>query len=162
VRGAIAVPRTVRAALIAHARRERPRECCGLLLGRRGLVLFAVPMRNVAAGVSRYRIDDAAHIALRRLLRDFVPALAIVGVYHSHPRGVARPSPTDVAGAFYREWVHVIVGLAPRAPVVRAYRITKGRARTVPIAWRGPGRRRGPARPSTPTRRPSTPASAGS
>ncbi|HYN07910.1 MAG TPA: M67 family metallopeptidase [Vicinamibacterales bacterium] len=124
--------REVLAGIVHHARRDRPRECCGLLVGRRGLVLAAVATRNVAKGQSRYQIDDAAHIELRRILRACSPRLEIVGVYHSHPAGPARPSGTDIAQAFYPGWIHLIVGMKGRASV-RAYRIASGRVQEVSI-----------------------------
>jgi proteasome lid subunit RPN8/RPN11 len=124
-------PETLRA-IARHARRALPRECCGFLVGARRRVLFAVATRNVAAGPFKYRIDDAAHIALRRALRRFVPPLEIVGVYHSHPNGEARPSSSDVARAFYPAWTHVIVGMR-RGLSVRAFRIARGRTEAVAI-----------------------------
>jgi proteasome lid subunit RPN8/RPN11 len=127
---------TVRRAMIAHARRENPNECCGFLLGRPREILYAVPMRNVAASRTRYRIDDRAHIALRRALRPIAPALEIVGVYHSHPAGDPVASPTDVAEAMYPEWVHVIIGLRGGRARVQAFRIANGRARALEVSWR--------------------------
>jgi proteasome lid subunit RPN8/RPN11 len=132
--GLTAVP-GVRAAVVAHARRTRPAECCGLLVGRGRRVEFAVPMRNTEASPTRFRLDDEAHLELRRVLRPFVPALRIVGVYHSHPGGGPVPSARDVAEAMYPDWLYVIVGLTPR-PRVRAYRIRNGRARGVAVRWR--------------------------
>lgn len=119
-------------AIVRHARAERPKECCGFLVGTRGRVRFAVAATNVAAGKTKYRIDDAWHVELRRTLRRFSPPLEIVGVYHSHPSGDARPSPTDLAEAFYPDWTHVIVGMK-RGISIRAYRIQAGRAEPVVI-----------------------------
>lgn len=130
--GRLAMPATVLRDIVSHARRESPRECCGFLVGRRGRVAFVVGTRNVARGRTRYRIDDRAHIALRRTLRRFSPPLEIVGVYHSHPAGDARPSPADIAESFYPEWTHVIVGLR-RTVAVRGYRLAGGRADRVVI-----------------------------
>jgi proteasome lid subunit RPN8/RPN11 len=124
------LPRAVRRAIVDHALRARPRECCGLLIGRGRRVSFAVPMRNIARGPTRYRLDDAAHIRVRRMAWAFVPPAAVIGVYHSHPAGPARPSATDLAEAFYPEWVYVIVGLRP-APAVRGFRIRGGESRAV-------------------------------
>lgn len=125
----------VRRAIVAHARREGPRECCGFLLGRGGRILFALAVQNVAGGRTRYRIDDRVHLDLRRLLRGLTPSLSIVGVYHSHPAGSARASVTDIAEAMYPDWVHVIAGLGGRRPQLSAYRIADGCARDVHIRW---------------------------
>jgi proteasome lid subunit RPN8/RPN11 len=121
--------------MIAHARRDQPQECCGFLVGTPREILFAVAMPNAASKPSvRYRIDDRAHIQLRRLLRQFSPPLVIRGVYHSHPDGDAVPSVTDIAEALYPEWVHVIVGLGRRRPRIGAFRIRKGHVRSLPLA----------------------------
>ena len=133
---AIAIAPAVRRAIVAQSRREHPQECCGLLVGDRGRVLFAVSMRNIAASVTRYRVDDAAHLELRRLLRQFSPPLSLLGVYHSHPAGSAGPSPTDIDEAMYPEWAYVIIGLEPRRASVRAFRIRAGEARELRISWR--------------------------
>lgn len=117
-------PAAVRRAMILHARREQPNECCGFLLGRGSRIQYALPMQNVSASATRYRIDDAAHIVLRRWLRGMSPPLSIVGVYHSHPAGDAEPSDTDVREAMYPEWVYVIVGLRGDRPAVRAFGLT--------------------------------------
>jgi proteasome lid subunit RPN8/RPN11 len=128
----LAVSPGVLQAIARHARRAKPRECCGFLIGGRRRVLFAVATRNIARGPSRYRIDDTSHIALRRVLRRYAPRLEIVGVYHSHPKGEARPSPRDLAEAFYPAWTHVIVGLRGGLSI-RAYRLAAGRAEIVAI-----------------------------
>jgi proteasome lid subunit RPN8/RPN11 len=127
------IPDAVRRAIVAHARRERPNECCGLLLGRGTAVQFAVPMENVLASPTRYRISDAAHIECRRFLRAFAPALSVVGVYHSHPAGAADPSPRDLAEAMYPEWLYAIVGLAKNPPSFQVFRISRGRARKLSL-----------------------------
>jgi proteasome lid subunit RPN8/RPN11 len=134
VRGlaAVAIPADALQAIAGHARRAHPRECCGFLVGARRRVLFAVATQNIARGRSRFRIDDATHIELRRALRRFAPALEIVGVYHSHPNGEARPSPTDVSEAFYPAWTYLIVGMRRRVSI-RAFRIAGGRTEKVAI-----------------------------
>jgi proteasome lid subunit RPN8/RPN11 len=123
----------VRRAVIGHARRDWPMECCGFLIGSRRAVCFAMPAINVAKSRTRYRIDDRAHVELRRVLRRVSPTLEIRGIYHSHPVGAAVPSETDLAEAFYPEWVHVIVGLGGRRASMRAYWIRGGRAFVVPL-----------------------------
>jgi proteasome lid subunit RPN8/RPN11 len=128
------LPGPVRRAIVAQALAERPLECCGLLVGVGTRIVAAAPMRNAAASAVRFRIDEREHLALRKLLRQLVPRLDIVGAYHSHPNGRAEPSATDIAQAFYPEWVHLIVGLRLRRPVVAGFRIRHGRAVSVELA----------------------------
>jgi proteasome lid subunit RPN8/RPN11 len=56
-------------------------------------------------------------------------------IAHSHPRGPATPSPTDLREAFYPEALMVIVSLAGPQPQPRAWWIgdDNGRPREVPI-----------------------------
>lgn len=131
-RAALAMAPEALHAISRHARLAAPRECCGFLVGRHRCVLFVVATRNVARVRSRYRIDDATHIALRRVLRRFAPPIEIIGVYHSHPKGDARPSATDLAEAFYPAWTHLIVGMR-RGLSINAFRIAGGRAEKMAI-----------------------------
>ena len=129
------LPRSVRAALARHALRDAPRECCGFLLGTAGRVIYALPATNTSTTpLRRYRVDPREHIALQRILRRLTPPLTVVGVYHSHPRGPAAPSLSDVREAFVREWAHVIVDLSGRVPGITAWMIRNGRAVRRPIA----------------------------
>lgn len=75
-----------------------PHEICGLLLGDGDIVARLVPCRNVAVDPSvRFEIDPAALIAAHRATRG--GGERIIGHYHSHPSGVAEPSPRDAADA---------------------------------------------------------------
>ena len=71
---------------------------CGLLFGTADAIAAVQPCRNVAADPSRwFEIDPAALLAAHRAARIGGPA--IVGWYHSHPNGLAMPSPRDAASA---------------------------------------------------------------
>jgi proteasome lid subunit RPN8/RPN11 len=96
-------------AIFGHAREALPGECCGLLVGTDDRVLEAVPIRNNAVDPSRYQLDPQAHIEARRAARR--RGLDVIGFYHSHPRGVAEPSATDLAEATYPDQVYLIVSV---------------------------------------------------
>jgi proteasome lid subunit RPN8/RPN11 len=134
--GVFVMPRAVRRAIVAHAKRDRPRECCGLILGAGRRAQFAVAMKNLADGTTRYQIDDAAHVEMRRIVRAFAPAVSIIGVYHSHPVGDPQPSPSDIAEAMYPDWVYVIVGLKGGRARVEGFRIRAGCVRRLAIHGR--------------------------
>jgi [CysO sulfur-carrier protein]-S-L-cysteine hydrolase len=111
------------AAMVDHARREAPLECCGLILGESGRVDEPVEMRNARASEKAYLIDPAEHLAVLKRAR--AEGRAVLGAYHSHPRSPAVPSPTDLAEAHYEEFLYVIVSLAdPASPDVRGYRLS--------------------------------------
>jgi proteasome lid subunit RPN8/RPN11 len=126
-------------AIVAHARRDAPNECCGLLVGRSGEILEAVPASNGASDpTTRYEISPVDYFAQIRRCRRINEAqserFAVVGAYHSHPRGGPEPSDTDVAQAF-RDFVFLIVGLGASVGgmEIRAYTFDGHDLRPVPL-----------------------------
>ncbi|EGD59384.1 metal-dependent protease [Novosphingobium nitrogenifigens DSM 19370] len=84
--------------LFEEARRCHPFEACGLLLGEGSTIATARPTANVAPDPARhFEIDPASLIAAYREARGTGPA--VLGHFHSHPTGLARPSETDAAMA---------------------------------------------------------------
>lgn len=117
----------------AHARRARPAECCGLLVGGDGSIDDAIPLDNRAAEPARrYEIDPRDYLAAIKRCRG--TAQAVIGAYHSHPRSAAEPSDTDRAEAF-GGFLYLIAGpVAGEAPPpVRAYRLEGGNFREVAL-----------------------------
>ena len=91
-----------------EAARAFPYECCGLLLGTERIEL-ALPAANVAPNPARhFEIDPAALIAAHRAARCGGPP--VIGYYHSHPTGDARPSATDHGQAAHDGKIWAIVG----------------------------------------------------
>ena len=116
----------MRAAIVNHAIRDAPRECCGIIAGRDGVPVQIYETRNVAAGNRLYEIDPAQLIDLE--FRE-LPAqdAEIVAIYHSHPESAAYPSPTDVELAFWPDALFLICSLADRGrPEIRGFRIRDG------------------------------------
>jgi [CysO sulfur-carrier protein]-S-L-cysteine hydrolase len=112
-------------AMVAHARADAPDECCGLLLARDALIDLieeAVPARNATRGPTAYLVHPEDHFATVKRARQ--EGTRIVGAYHSHPRSASTPSATDIAAAFDRDLLYVIVSLAGREIEVQAWRIT--------------------------------------
>lgn len=96
--------------LIEWASAEAPHECCGLLLGQDGRIETLQLTSNVARDPSReFEIDPLALIAGQKHARQGGPS--ILGYFHSHPNGLARPSAQDVrmAVADGRVWL-IIAG----------------------------------------------------
>lgn len=111
-------------AVLRHAERATPRECCGVLVGREGEVLQAVEARNLADDPNRFVLDPQDHIDIRRRAR--AAGLSVVGFYHSHPHSPAQPSETDRAEAAYPGHLHLIVGLSTSEPEVRLFQLADG------------------------------------
>ena len=90
-------------AIWTHVLREVPNEGVGVLAvhkGAPGTVLACYPLSNVAAQPERRYLADPLELlrALRAMQRS---GLNLGAIYHSHPRGWARPSPTDLDLARY-------------------------------------------------------------
>ncbi len=100
-------------AMIDHARKEAPKEACGLLLGRGNRVESVLPVVNIAPEpTSRYQIDDATVAQHHH---------QIIGFYHSHPQHDPIPSQTDIQEAWSNGAVYVIIGLKSIRPKVAAW-----------------------------------------
>lgn len=82
--------------IIAAANADPAREVCGLLFGDDARIARAEPCANVAADPAHtFEIDPAAHFAALRAER--TGGAKLIGYWHSHPSGDARPSATDAA-----------------------------------------------------------------
>jgi proteasome lid subunit RPN8/RPN11 len=109
---ALHISQSALAAMIAAARDAAPCEACGVLLGAESRIDRVVPAANVAPDPARhFEIDPAALIAAHRAARDGLGP-DVIGYYHSHPNGLARPSATDAQSAARdgRVWVIVANG----------------------------------------------------
>jgi proteasome lid subunit RPN8/RPN11 len=109
-----------------HARAAAPAECCGLLIAEDGCIDEARAVDNQAADPERhYEVSP----------RDYIDALKrcrgtdriVIGAYHSHPRSLPHPSPTDREAAF-SDFLYLIAGpvAGPVDLVIRAYRLKDG------------------------------------
>jgi proteasome lid subunit RPN8/RPN11 len=112
------LPQMLRDGIAAQARAVYPRECCGLIEGRRdGDVAHALavhPVRNLASEPDRFELDPAEHFRLMRELRG--TGRNIIGCYHSHPNGRAELSLRDRDGAGESDFVWLIAGVTAEGP----------------------------------------------
>ena len=110
--------------MIKHAKEKYPQEACGLLVGTGAADRF-IPMENTLASSTAFEMDPAKLISTLRDLRGAGEEL--VAICHSHPRGPARPSKSDIERAYYPEAAHLIISLAdPERPQAAAFRIIDG------------------------------------
>lgn len=75
--------------VLAHAKQEAPRECCGLLVVVKGKEVY-FPCRNLAGYDSEQFILDPSGYAAAE------DSGEVIAVIHSHTSGSAEPSPTDL------------------------------------------------------------------
>ena len=128
------IPSALLAAIVEHARRDAPDECCGVIGTRDGAAVSVHELENTAH--SPYRFEVGAELI--GVMDELDAAgLELGAIYHSHTRSAPVPSQTDVNLAFYPEALYVIVGLAGREPEVRAWRIVDGQVSEAPLLVHG-------------------------
>ena len=126
------ITRAVVDAIEMQAAAARPAECCGLLSGADGLITHLHPLRNLAEQ------PESAYFAAPEDLFEAMVGIRevghkLLGIYHSHPKTPAYPSPKDVEMAFYPEAVYFIISLEPQIEL-RAFRIEDARIENVAIS----------------------------
>jgi proteasome lid subunit RPN8/RPN11 len=112
--------------MIAHALKDDPNECCGLIAGKDGRATKLYRMTNVSASPYRYDMDGKEMIPILNEIDDNGGEL--LAIYHSHTHSQAYPSATDVRLATWPEAYYILVSLLDhQKPEVRAYRIQEGK-----------------------------------
>ena len=120
------IPRHLFEEMLAHARKELPHECCGLLSGdpATGEVTRLHRLVNSAASPSRYFAEEKSLLAAFRAMRD--EGTELLAIYHSHPDSAPAPSRTDLADNFYgEEVVHFIISLKGKEPFVQGWHLAE-------------------------------------
>jgi proteasome lid subunit RPN8/RPN11 len=129
------LPPVLRAQLEREAREAIPRECCGLIEGRRdGMQVVAAalhPARNLSDDIDRFEIDPAEHIRLLREMRG--TDSAIIGCYHSHPNGMAELSARDRDGASEDGFIWLICGVNGTGAKIGVFVFENGRFRALEL-----------------------------
>lgn len=128
--GIISITDEVKAAIQRHALESSPYECCGLLSsGKDNLIATVHPLRNTAhTPLTNYFASPEDMFSAMRQMREAGHQMS--GIYHSHPRSKAYPSPTDVQMAFYPEAIYFIISLEPQIEL-RAFKINGGMIKEV-------------------------------
>lgn len=109
----------------AHARAALPRECCGVILGgKMGADWRAFGIeesRNIApeACRDRFEIDPVLLLRLQKAARAGGPRM--IGVYHSHPNGLAAPSQTDLDLSWQTGFLWLITAIDEQLVETRAF-----------------------------------------
>ena len=87
-------------AMVRHAEKTYPNECCGAMLGRLNggskLVTEAIPMKNAYAGEQAARYELRPEDLLEADRQAHARGLDLIGIFHSHPDCDAYFSSTDL------------------------------------------------------------------
>lgn len=109
---------------MAHAKSEKPNECCGLIGGIDGVAMRVFRTTNSEASPFMYVMDPREQL---RIIDEIDEAgWELLAIYHSHTRSAAFPSRTDVELAFYPQTPYLIVSIKdPQHPEIRAFILTR-------------------------------------
>lgn len=92
----LTIERTLRDAIVDHARRDHPDEACGVIAGpyKSDRPVRHIPMLNAAMSTTFYEFDSTDLLRLYREMDDNDEEPVVI--YHSHTATEAYPSRTDI------------------------------------------------------------------
>lgn len=116
----------------ADVGRRAPEEACGLVAGRDRHALAVFPVDNALHSPVRYRIDPQEQLNVFLLIEE--KGWELLAIYHSHPKGPAGPSTTDIQEAYYPQAVYLIWSQVNGDWHCRGYSIREGQVSEVLIS----------------------------
>ena len=124
---------SVYAAMIATSQGGYPLEVCGLLSGQNGRIIHHYPIPNQLKSPVAFEMEPQQQI--ETMLAIEAQGEQLIAMYHSHPKGPARPSATDIVQAYYPELIQFILSLKERErPSLRAFTIVNGQVDEIPFS----------------------------
>ena len=122
----LTLPREMVDAIVAHARRDHPDECCGVVAGTGGVATRLFAMENAERSPTGFTFDSAEWLRVYRDIDDADEDLLVV--YHSHTATEAYPSRTDIRWSVNTpgsSWL-LVSTRDPSYDDVKSYRIVAG------------------------------------
>ena len=112
--------------VLAHARRDHPDECCGVIAGIGGTATRLFEMDNAERSPTGFTFDSAEWLTVYRDIDDADEDLLVV--YHSHTATEAYPSRTDILWSQTTGFGYWLLVSTREEAVdeVRCFRITGG------------------------------------
>ncbi len=126
------IPKVFLQRIIAHAIKEYPLECCGILAGIADRIAKVYPMKNIERSSQAFFMDpEEQYQVFQEMERE---KLELLGIYHSHPHSPAYPSSKDIELAFYPDAIMVIISLrSPPNPWVGAFKISEKEVKKIKL-----------------------------
>lgn len=119
------LPREMVDQIMAHARRDHPDECCGVIAGKDGVATRLIAMDNADRSPTGFSFDSAEWLRVYREIDDADEDQLVV--YHSHTATEAYPSRTDVLWSANTEFQHwLLVSTRGDENEIRSFAITDG------------------------------------
>ena len=118
--------------MLDHVQGHWPEEACGILGGPGALVERVYMIENIRHSRTDYYMDPTQQVAA--MLEIEAAGWDVSGIFHSHPSGPPRPSPTDIDRALYPDTVYIILApAASQAWSLRGFEIRDGQVRDVAV-----------------------------
>lgn len=114
----------------AHLQSCLPNEGCGLVLGNGSIAELVIPITNVLASQTRYRMDALELLSALRKMED--AGFSLVAIFHSHPSGESIPSSTDLVEYLYPEAAMLIFS-KPGCWNMLAFKVKDGQFENIPV-----------------------------
>ena len=120
-------------AVIKAGQTGYPLEVCGLLTGANGRITHHYPVHNRLESPVAFEMEPKQQI--ETMLAIEAEGRQLLAMYHSHPKGPAVPSATDVARAYYPELIQFILSLQElKRPSLRAFTIVDNQVDEIPFS----------------------------
>jgi proteasome lid subunit RPN8/RPN11 len=121
----IELPASMVEAIVAHARRDHPDECCGVIAGRDGAATRLFEMENAERSPTGFVFDSGEWLRVYREMDDADEEP--LAVYHSHTATEAYPSRTDITWSKTAGFPHwVLVSTRSEELELRSFTIDAG------------------------------------
>ncbi len=120
VNDGLTIPNRHYQTMLHHLQATYPLEGCGLMSGKAGTVTAVYPIDNILKSPTAYEMDPKQQA--ETMLAIEANGDDLLAIYHSHPVGPLKPSPTDIDRAYYPESIYLIVSLASQdRPKMKGY-----------------------------------------
>ena len=129
----LTLPQAMLDQVVAHARRDHPDECCGVIAGKDGVATRLFEMSNADRSPTGFTFESTEWLRVYREVDDADDEL--LAVYHSHTATEAYPSRTDVLWSRHNEFAHwLLVSTRSDENEVRSFTITDGVVEEEPVS----------------------------
>jgi proteasome lid subunit RPN8/RPN11 len=103
-----------------HALAHYPKECCGVVGGRKNVVSSVYPLTNSLDSSHAFQANEEELFDAVRKMRE--NGEEMLGIFHSHPHGPAEPSEIDRDQNFYPGHFYFVIScLDPQNPQIACF-----------------------------------------
>jgi len=106
-------------------------EACGIVAGIDETSCAVFPVTNMLHSPVRFRMPPEEQLDVFNQIED--QDLQLLAIYHSHLKGPDRPSPIDIAEAYYPELITLIWSNTAGEWNCRGFLIDKGEVTPIPV-----------------------------